>query len=265
MSRISLVFCVAALGACSIEPVAPPGAVSALAPSGKLRAAINFGNPVLASKNPATGEPRGVSVDLSRELARRLGVPVEFVPYSAAGKVVEAVKSGAWDIAYVAIDPLRGADMYQSPPYVVIEGSYLVPAGSPIQSNVEVDREGVRIVVGKGSAYDLFLAREIKRAILVRAPTSPEVVDMMIAQKLEVAAGVRQQLERDAKRVPGVRLLAGRFMVINQAMAVPKGRDAGAKYVGNFIEEMKSSGFIAQALRRHGIEGAAVAPAGDAR
>jgi polar amino acid transport system substrate-binding protein len=155
--------------------------------------------------------------------------------------------------------------MHQSPPYVVIEGSYLVPVESPIRSNAEVDREGIRIAVGKGSAYDLFLTRETKRATLVRAPTSPEVVNMMTAQKLEVAAGVRQQLEADAKRVPGVRLLEGRFMVINQAMAVPKGREAGAKYVHDFIEEMKASGFVAQALERHGIEGAAVAPAGEAR
>jgi polar amino acid transport system substrate-binding protein len=256
---------VAALAACSsAPPKAPPAAVAELAPTGKLRAAINFGNPVLASKDPATGEPRGVSVDLSRELAGRLGVPLEIVPYTAAGRVVEAAKTGAWDVGYVAIDPLRGADMLQSPPYVVIEGSYLVPADSPIRSNAEVDREGIRIVVGKGSAYDLFLSREIKRAMLVRAPTSPEVVNTMVAQKLEVAAGVKQQLEADAKRVPGVRLLAGRFMVINQAMAVPKGRDAGARYVRDFIEEMKASGFVAQALARHRIEGAAVAPAGDA-
>jgi len=123
----------------------------------------------------------------------------------------------------------------------------------------------VRIAVGKGSAYDLFLSREVRHALLVRAPTSPEVVDMMIAQKLEVAAGVRQQLERDATRVPGVRLLAGRFMVINQAMAVPKGREAGARYVRDFVEQMKLSGFVGQALKRHGIEGAEVAPAGDVR
>jgi polar amino acid transport system substrate-binding protein len=168
-------------------------------------------------------------------------------------------------VGYVAIDPLRGVDMIQSPPYVVIEGSYLVPADSPIRSNAEVDRVGNRIVVGKGSAYDLFLSREIRRAMLVRAPTSPEVVNLMVVQKLEVAAGVRQQLEADAQRVPGVRLLAGRFMVINQAMAVPRGRDAGARYVHDFIEEMKASGFVAQALARHRVEGAAVAPPDDPR
>jgi polar amino acid transport system substrate-binding protein len=267
MLRIALVLAVSALAACSTAPMksAPPAAVSDLAPTGKLRAAINFGNPVLASKDPATGEARGVSVDLARELARRLGVPLEVVPFTAAGKVVEAAKSGVWDVAFVAIDPLRGADMAQSPPYVVIEGAYLVPAGSPIRDNSEVDREGVRVVVGKGSAYDLFLTRELKRATIVRAPTSPAVVDSMLKDRLEVAAGVKQQLEADAKRVAGVRLLPGRFMVINQAMASRKGRDAGAKYLRDFVEEMRSSGFVAGALARHGIEGAAVAPAGDAR
>jgi polar amino acid transport system substrate-binding protein len=256
----------AALAACSSTPPKPsPEAVAQLAPTGKLRAAINFANPVLASKNPATGEARGVSVDLSRELAKRLGVPLDIVAYGAAGKVVETARNNVWDIGYVAIDPLRAVDMIQSPAYVVIEGSYLVPAVSPIRSNAEVDREGIRIVVGKGSAYDLFLTREIKRALLVRAPTSPQVVDMMLGEKLEVAAGVRQQLEADAKRVQGVRILPGRFMVINQAMAVPKGRDAGARYVRDFIEEMKATGFVAQALARHGVEGAAVAGPDDPR
>jgi polar amino acid transport system substrate-binding protein len=256
----------AALAACSNQPMkAPPAAVADLAPTGKLRAAINFGNPVLAGKDPATGEARGVSIDLSRELAARLGVPLEIVPYTAAGQVVQAAKSGVWDVAFVAIDPLRGADMAQSPPYVVIEGAYLVRNDSPLRDKAEVDREGTRVAVGKGSAYDLFLSRELKRATLVRAPTSPEVVDFMLKEKLEVGAGVKQQLEADAKRVGGVRLLPGRFMVINQAMASQKGRDAGAKYVRDFIEEMKSSGFVAKALARHRIEGAAVAPAGDAR
>ncbi|MET0964448.1 MAG: ABC transporter substrate-binding protein [Noviherbaspirillum sp.] len=239
---------------------APAAAVSELAPSGKLRAAINFGNPILATRDAASGEARGVSVDLARELARRLGVPVELVTYTAAGKVVEGVKAGEWDIAFVAIDPKRGIDMEQTSPYVVIEGAYMVPQASPIRSNADVDRKGVRIVVGAGSAYDLYLSREIKNAELVRAPTSPLVSDTMVKQSLDVAAGVKQQLEADAKRIPGLRLLDGRFMVINQAMATPKGRMAGARYLGEFVEEMKASGFVAQALARHRIEGAAIAP-----
>ncbi len=237
-----------------------PAAVAELAPSGTLRAAINFGNPVLATKDPATGEPRGVSVDLSRELARRLGVPLELVPFNAAGKVVEAVKSNAWDVAFVAIDPVRGADMDQTTPYVVIEGVYLVPQASPLNANSEVDRTGVRVVVAAGSAYDLYLTRELKQAQLIRVPTSAVVVDSMVSGHYEVAAGVRQQLEADAKRVPNVHLLDGRFMVISQAMALPKGRPAGARYLGEFVESMKASGFVAKALKANGVEGAAVAP-----
>ena len=247
------------LMSCATSEV-PATARSDLAPTGKLRAAINFGNPILAVKDASTGEPRGVSVDLSRELARRLGVPVELVIYEAAGKVVEGLKSAAWDVAYVAIDPARAVDINYTAPYVVIEGAYLVPQGSPIRSNDEVDRAHVHVVVGAGSAYDLFLSRTLKHAKIVRAPTSPAVTDMFIAQKLEVAAGVKQQLEADARRIPGLRLLDGRFMVINQAIGTPKGRgEAGVKYLRDFIEQMKASGFVAQALERHRVEGASVA------
>ncbi len=247
----------ALLASCASPPAAP---VAELAPAGKLRAAINFGNPILAAKDAVTGEPRGVSVDLARELGKRLGVPVELVTFNAAGRVVEAVKAGQVDIAFVAIDPVRGADMLQTPPYVIIEGAYLVRNDSPIRRNEEVDRAGNRIAVGNGSAYDLYLTRELKAAKLVKAPTSPAVTDLFLAQNLEAAAGVKQQLQADARRLPGLRLLDGRFMVIEQAMGLPKGRESGARYVSAFVEEMKTSGFVAAALRRHGIEGALVAP-----
>jgi polar amino acid transport system substrate-binding protein len=269
MTRIaSALFVLALLGACMTTPNAPSapvGVVADLAPSGKLRAAINLGNPILAIRDPGTREPRGVSVDLARELGKRLSVPVEFVVYESAGNVVAGQKAGAWDIAFVAIDPARASEIRFTAPYVVIEGSYLVPERSSIRSNAEVDRTGVRVVVGAGSAYDLYLSRELKRATLVRAPTSPAVTDMLVAQGLDVAAGVKQQLEADAKRVPGVRLLDVRFMVINQAMATPRGRDAGANYMDAFVEEMKANGFVAKSLQKHGIAGAAIAPPGPAR
>ena len=166
---------VAGLGACagvqkmSDGALAPPAAaVRELAPSGTLRVAINFGNPILASKDAASGEPRGVSVDLARELGRRLGVPVQLVTYTAAGKVVEGIRNKEWDIGYFAIDPVRAMDTDFTAAYVVIEGAYLVRQDSPIRKNEEVDRAGNRIVVGKGSAYDLYLTREIKQAALVR-------------------------------------------------------------------------------------------------
>ena len=166
----------------------------------------------------------------------------------------------AWDVAFVAVDPVRGADMDQTAPYVIVEGLYLVAQASPIKANSEVDRAGVRVVMAAGSAYDLYLTRELKQAQLVRVPTSGVVVDTLVSGRYEVAAGVRQQLGADAKRVPNVRLLDGRFMVISQAMALPKGRPAGARYLGEFVESMKASGFVAEALKRNGIEGATVAP-----
>jgi polar amino acid transport system substrate-binding protein len=249
------------LAGCASPMRAPsPETVAQLGASGKLRAAINFGNPILASRGPG-GEPQGVSVDLAREAARRLGLPIDLVTFNSAGNVVEAVKAKGVDLAFVAIDPVRAADMEYTAPYVIIEGAYLVRNASPLQRNEEVDRAGHRIVVGRGSAYDLYLTREIKAATLVRAPTSPAVTDLFLAQNLEVAAGVKQQLEADARRVGGVRLLPGRFMVIEQAMGVPKGRTAAQAWLSAFIEEMKATGFVADALQRHRIEGAAVAPA----
>ena len=247
-------------GCAAPRPDPRAGAVTELGTTGKLRAAINFGNPILASRD-ASGQPRGVSVDLAREAARRLGLPVELVLFNSAGNAVEAVKARQVDLAFVAIDPVRAADMDYTAPCVIIEGAYLVRNDSALQRNEEVDRAGTRIAVGRGSAYDLYLTREAKSATLVRAPTSPLVTDLFLAENLEVAAGVKQQLEADAKRVGGVRLLPGRFMVIEQAMGVPKGRLAAQAWLSGFIEEMKASGFVAAALQRHGIEGAAVAPA----
>ncbi len=248
------------VGGCAAIGSTPRAVSTELAPTGKLRAAINFGNPILASRS-AAGEPQGVSVDLAREAARRLGVAIELVLFNSAGAVVEAVKARQVDLAFVAIDPVRAADMEYTAPYVIIEGAYLVREQSPLRRNDEVDRAGTQVVVGRGSAYDLFLSRELKAATLVRAPTSPAVTDLFLARNLDVAAGVKQQLEADARRTSGVRLLPGRFMTIEQAMGVPRGNTAARAWLSAYIEEMKSSGFVAAALQRHGIEGAAVAPA----
>jgi polar amino acid transport system substrate-binding protein len=234
--------------------------LAAFAPTDRLRASINLGNPILAGRD-AAGEPAGVSVDLARELARRLGLELELVVFDTAGKSVDAVTNEQADVGFFAIDPLRGAGIAFTAAYVLIEGCYLVAEGSPLQANDEVDRAGTRVAVGKGSAYDLFLTRELKHAEIVRAPTSPTVVDTFVEQKLDVAAGVKQQLEADALRYPGHRLLPGRFMVIQQAMGLPNGRgDEPAAYLRDFVEAMKSEGFIAEALRRHRIQGATVAP-----
>lgn len=239
--------------------------LQAFAPTGRLRASINLGNPILANRDPQTGRPFGVSVDLAAELARRLGVELELVVFDAAGKSVEAVTAEQADFGFFAIDPLRGQGIAFTAPYVLIEGSYLVRDDSPLHGNDEVDRPGTRVAVGKGSAYDLFLTRELKQAEIVRAPTSPTVVDLFVEQGLDVAAGVRQQLKADLQRFAGLRLLPGRFMVIQQAMGLPKGRgEEAARYLRDYVEEMKASGFVAAALARHRIQGASVAPAADA-
>jgi polar amino acid transport system substrate-binding protein len=255
-----LVLAAVLLSSCATVPTVPPGARSELAPTGKLRAAINFGNPVLAQKDQASGEPRGVSVDLARELGRRLGVPVELVTYDAAGKVFEALKTGAWDIAFLAVDPARAAEITFTAPYVVIEGTYLVPADSPLRTIQDVDRDGVRVAVGTKSAYDLYLTRTLRRAQLVRVPTSPEAIDVFLKDKLEAAAGVKQPLIQFAKTHPNVRVMDGRFMVIEQAMGTPKGREAAALYLREFVEAMKASGFVGRGLEKSGQGDATVAP-----
>ncbi|MDM0112003.1 ABC transporter substrate-binding protein [Variovorax sp. J22R133] len=239
-----------------------PHIVSAFTPTGKLRASINLGNPILASKDPATGVAKGVSVDLAKGFAERLGVELELVVFDAAGKSVEAVADERADIGFFAIDLQRGVHIAFTDAYVLIEGCYLVRDDSPIHSNDQVDREGNLVVVGKGSAYDLFLSRELRHAHIVRSPTSPTVVDTFLAQQADVAAGVRQQLQADAARLGGLRLLDERFMVIRQAMGTPRSRgEQAANFLAAYVEEMKASGFVAAALARHGIEGASVAPA----
>lgn len=238
-----------------------PALLAAFAPTGVLRASINLGNPVLAGRD-AAGAPCGVSVDLARGLAERLGVPMEPVVFDTAGRSVDAVTNEQADVGFFAIDPARGAGIIFTAAYVLIEGAYLVPDKSPLRDNAEVDRAGRRVAVGKGSAYDLFLSRELQAAEIVRAPSSQTVVDTFVAEGLDVAAGVKQQLEADARRIPGLRLLPSRFMVIQQAMGLPKGRgEAAAAFLHAYVEAQKANGFVAAALARHGIQGASVAPA----
>jgi polar amino acid transport system substrate-binding protein len=255
LSAAMMLFC--AQVAMADQPA--PAVVRELAPGGRLRAAINLGNPVLAQR-AASGELAGVSVELARELGRRLKLPVDLTAYPGAGQVVDALGQGAWDVAFLAIDPLRAEVAAFSHPYVVIEGAYLVPADSPLRAVGDVDRAGVRVAVGRGSAYDLFLARELKQAQRVQAPTSAEALEWFLRDKLEAAAGVRQPMAAFAAAHPGTRLLPGAFMSIRQAMAVPKARQAAARYLDGFIEEMKASGFVARALARTGQSEATVAP-----
>ncbi|MDX3907623.1 MAG: ABC transporter substrate-binding protein [Pigmentiphaga sp.] len=239
-----------------------PSARTLLAPTGVLRASINVGNPILAYSDPATGAAQGVSVDLADALAKRLGVPLELKVLKSAGASVETVTQGEADIGFFAVDPERGAGIAFTAPYVIIEGYYLVRDDSPLTAMEQVDRDSTTVVVGKGSAYDLFLSRTLSRATIVRAPTSPAVVEVFLAEGADVAAGVKQQLEADAARLGGLRLLPGRFMEIRQAMGIPKGRPPEAiAHLRAFVEDMKANGFVAEALRRHQVSGVSVAPA----
>jgi polar amino acid transport system substrate-binding protein len=235
----------------------PSDVVKDLAPTGTLRAGINLGNMVLAQTDEKTGEPKGITVDLARELGRRLGVPVELVRFDAAGKTFEGLKAGALDVVFLAIEPVRAAEVAFTAPYVIIEGVYLVPKDSALKTVGDVDRAGVRVGVNKGSAYDLFLTRTLKAAQLVRGDSG---IDLFVKDKLDAAAGVKQPLVEYAKTNPAVRVMDGRFMEIQQAMGTPVGRDAGAKYLRRFVEEMKASGFVADALKRSNQPDAAVAP-----
>lgn len=239
-----------------------PKMIQSFAPTGTLRVGINLGNPVLAGLDTATQKPKGVTIDIANEIGKRSGIPVELIPFQTAGSTVDAIKTGNIDMIFVAIDPVRGADVSYTPPYIQIEGAYMVKANSSLKTNEEVDRSGVEIVVGKGSAYDLYLTREIKNAALLRAASSQAVIDDFMAGKGNVAAGVKQQLESDAKRYQGLRMLPGRFMVINQAIGIPKARPDYEKtttYLSSIITDLKSSGFVAEAMKRHNIQGAKVA------
>ncbi len=240
---------------------ASPDAVKELAPSGRLRAAINFGNPVLAQKDPATGEAKGVSVALARELGRQLGVPADLVPFTEAGQVADAATRDGWDVAFLAIDPVRGAAIDFTASYVIIEGTYAVPTASPLRNAAEIDRTGVRVGVAKDSAYDLYLTRTLKQAEIVRGANTAASIALFEQGQADALAGVKQPLQAYVRAHPEARLVEGRFMEIEQAMCVPKGRPAGYRFVRDFIETTKASGFVAEALADSGRGDVTVAPA----
>jgi polar amino acid transport system substrate-binding protein len=237
-----------------------PAAKSELAPTGTLRVGINYGNFLLVNKDPASGEYRGIAVDLGRELGRRLGVPIDLIPFATAGKLADAVKAGVWDVAFLGNEPQRAGDIAFSPAYLEIEAGYLVPAGSPIKTMAEVDRKGIRIATAVNSAYDLYLSRHIKNATLVRANAIQGSYDVFVKDKLEVLSGLKPRLLTDAQTLPGSRVLEGRFTVVQQSVGTPQGRPTAASYLSEFANDMKKSGFVAQAIARHAVRGVTVAP-----
>ena len=231
-----------------------------LAPTGTLRVGINYGNPVLATKDPKSGQLSGVAVDLARELGRRTDLPVELVGFESAGKLVEGVQAAAWDVAFLAVDPGREQEISFTAPYIEIEGTYLVPPGSALGAIADVDRYDVRIAVSSKSAYDLFLSRNLKHAQLVRASSPEKAFELLVAGKVDVLGGVRQHLVANTGKLPGSRVLEGRFMAIQQALGFPKAREAGLSYLREFIEDVKASGFVARALHKAGVQGVSIAP-----
>ncbi len=207
----------------------------ALARGGKLRAAINLGNPVLAQRSPGSGELGGISVTLARELAGTLGIELALQPYDSAARVVEACQGGAWDIAFLAIDPQRAAQIAFSDPYIVIEGVFVVRGDAPWQRPSELDRPGHRIAVGRGAAYDLHLGRMLRHAELVRVPTSAEVLPHVLEAGLDAGAGIRQPSQAFVASHPGLRLIEEPFMEIRQAMAVPIARASVVPALSRFL------------------------------
>jgi polar amino acid transport system substrate-binding protein len=266
MFRLVLaLFALALLASCASAPSVPPAARSDLAPTGTLRVGTNFGNVLLTGKDAATGEPRGIAIDLAREIGRRLGVPVEFVAYDAAGKLTASTRTGAWDIAFLGAEPQRADEIAFTAAYLEIEATYLVPAGSKIGAIGEVDRDGARIAVPVGSAYDLYLSRNIKRAQLVRAAGADAAFDLFVRDRMEVLAGLKARLVNDAARLPGSKLLAGRFTAVQQAIGTHRGRDAGAQYLREFVEDAKASGLVARIIEKNGVHGVSVAPSAAVR
>ncbi|MGC2520337.1 MAG: transporter substrate-binding domain-containing protein [Burkholderiales bacterium] len=243
-----------------MTPAVTPAIRAELAPKGKLRVGINYGNFLLVARDAAGGEPRGIAPDLARELGGRLGIGVDFVGFDTAGKMADAVKTGVWDVAFLGAEPQRASEIAFTAAYLEIPATYLVPAGSRIRALAEVDREGVRIAVADKSAYDLYLSRNLRHARLVRAQGIDASYDLFVAEKLEALSGLKPRLVIDAERLPGARVLEGQFTAIQQSIGTPAGRDAAAKVLREFVEEVKAAGFVAAAIARHGVRGVSVAP-----
>jgi polar amino acid transport system substrate-binding protein len=229
-----------------------------LTPQGKLRVGVNLSNFLLVQRND-DGSIRGIVPDLALEIGRRIGAEVELVKYEKVGEVAEGGKRGEWDIAFIGAEPQRAKDIDFTAPYVEIEATYLVPAGSPIKSIDDVDRPGVRIAVSDRSAYDLWLTRNIKHAELKRVEGLEGSYQLFVKEQLEVLAGLKPKLLEDAARLPGSRILDGRFTSVQQAIGTPKGRPEGFAYLRQFADDVKASGLVAQLIERHGIKGLTVA------
>ena len=232
-----------------------------LAPSGTLHVGINFSNILLTARDPVTRAPSGIALDLAHELGRRLGVPVKIVSHESAGELAESAGKGAWQVGFLGIEPKRANEISFTAAYVEIEATYLVPPGSPLKSIAEVDRAGIRIAVPAKAAYDLYLTRTLQHATLTRAAGAAAAFKLFLADKMDALAGLKPQLEMDHEKLPGSRILEGRFTAVQQAAGTPKGHAVGARYLAEFIEDIKATGLVARTIAKNGIRGLSVAPA----
>jgi polar amino acid transport system substrate-binding protein len=238
----------------------PSAARAELTPTGKLRIGLNHGNFLLVTPGSSATDPRGVAPDIARELGRRLGVPVEFSRYETAGALGDAVRTGAWDVAFLGAEPQRATEIAFTAAYLEIPATYIVPAGSPIRTIADVDRDGVRIAVAEKSAYELWLSRNIKHARLVLTRGIDASFEAFVRDKMEVLSGLRPRLITDLPKLPGARMLDGQFTAVQQAVGTPKARTAAAAYLAAFVEDVKASGFVGAAITRNGSQGVSVAP-----
>ena len=237
--------------------------LSQLAPTETLRAGINMSNFLLVTGKAANGDPQGVSPDMAGAIAERLGVPMTLVPFKTPGELADAAGTGAWDIGNIGAEPQRAKTIDFTAAYVEIEATYLVPAGSPLQTIADVDKAGIRIAFPPRSAYGLYLSNNIKHAELVPAEGSGAVFELFVNEKLDALAGLRPGLIGNIEKLPGSRMLDGQFSAVQQAVGTAKGNDAGAAFLSDFVEEMKASGFVARLIEKHGVAGRlTVAPAG---
>src|SRR5262245_12862390 len=223
-----------------------PALRSEIAPTGKLRVGANMSNFLLTAKDPTTGAPRGIVVDLGHELGKRLGVPVEVVPYPNPGALADAAGQNVWDVGFLGAEPQRAREIDFSPAYVEIEAVYLVQPGSTLKTLADVDKPGIRIVTNERAAYELWLSRNLKHAKLITEKGADQAFKRFVDEKLEAYAGLKPRLTTDQEKLPGSRILGGRFTAVQQAAGTPKGRDAAAAYVREFIEDVKASGLVAK-------------------
>jgi polar amino acid transport system substrate-binding protein len=242
------------------SPTPSQAVIDALAPTGTLRAAINLSNFLLVTGRGSDGNPEGVSPDMARELARRLGVGVELLRYKTPGDLADAADSGVWDIGNIGAEPARAGSIAFTAAYCEIEATYMVPPGSTVTTVEEVDQPGMRIASAARSAYGLWLERNIKHAELIQVTGLDASFEVLVEQGLDALAGLRPRLITDLERLPGARLLEGRFTAVQQAMGTPRERAIeGFEYLKSFVEDAKASGLVASLIEKHNVQGLTVA------